>query len=117
MPEQERARLKEQYIKEFRERRHIRRTLEAARRRKAANQALSDMVDALEDPADPTDEFTSRLDAETAMNEARLEIALENQIPEDLRQSDPESPAPSQASTTDSTAKTIGPRLRTDPSE
>ena len=34
------------------------------------------------------DEFTERLDAETALNEARLEIALENQQP-------PESEEPS----------------------
>ncbi len=116
MPEQERARLKEQFIKEFRERKQIRRSLESAHQRQTVNQALADMVNTLEETVDPVDEYTARLDAETALNEARLEIALESQTPEDPNR-------PSKVSSVqdeppnDSTAKTIGPRLRTDASD
>lgn len=82
MPEKERARLKEQYKKELRRRKQFLQTVKTARNQQAADQALLNMVGALENAGDTVDEFTARLDAETALNEARLEIALENQLPD-----------------------------------
>ena len=111
MPEKERARLKEQYVKELRERKKIRRTLEAARRRQSTNRALNDMVDTLTSTSGTIDEFTTRLDAETALNEARLEIALEQEPPvEDTPVPDEDSPV----QVAEPTAKTIGPLLKSD---
>ena len=88
MPEKERERLKKQYIKELRKRKEFLQTVKAARNKRTADQALLNMVEALENTGGTVDEFTERLDAETALNEARLEIALENQQP-------PESEEPS----------------------
>lgn len=82
MPEKERERLKKQYIKELRRRKEILQTVKAARNKHAADRALLNMVETLENTGGTVDEFTERLDAETALNEARLEIALENQPPE-----------------------------------
>jgi hypothetical protein len=90
MPEKERARLKEQYIKELRRRKEVLQTVKAARNKQAADQALLNMVEALESTGGTVDEFTERLDAETALTEARLEIALENQ-PESALGNQPES--------------------------
>ena len=81
MPEKERERLKKQYIKELRRRKEILQTVRTGRNKRAADQALLSMVEALENTGGTVDEFTGRLDAETALNEARLEIALENQPP------------------------------------
>ncbi len=111
MPEEERARLKEQYIKEFRERKRIRRNLESAKKTKAINHALESMVDTLVSTENTTDEFTARLDAETALNEARFEIALENQSTQEGTSSsstdlDATTPPP------DPPTKTIGPNLK-----
>ena len=83
MPEKERERLKKQYIRELRRRKEFLQTVRSARKEQAADQALLNMVEALEDTGGTVDEFTARLDAETALNEARLEIALENQQPPD----------------------------------
>lgn len=82
MPEKERERLKKQYINELRRRKEVLQTVRATRNKQAADQALLNMVEALENTGSTVDEFTGHLDAETALNEARLEIALENQPPE-----------------------------------
>ena len=113
MPEKERARLREQYVKEFRERRKIRRTLESARRRQSTDRALGNMVEILNSTRGTTDECTMRLDAETALNEARLEIALEKQDAapeEDPGRSDKKPAVPAE----EPPVKTIGPQLRAD---
>lgn len=106
MPEKERERLKQQYIKELRRRKEVLQTVRAARNKRAADQALLNMVDALENTGGTVDEFTERLDAETALNEARLEIALENQEPPESEEPSivPESSKQSPATVT----KTIG---------
>jgi len=110
MPEKERARLKEQYSKELRERKQVLNSLDTLRKRQSVDQALESMVDTLENTTmESADHLTSKLDAETALNEARLEIALENQTQDPVETSkisDPRSSTP--------TAKTIGPRLRSD---
>ncbi len=108
MPEKERERLKKQYVKELRRRKEILQTVRTARNKQSADQALLNMVEALENTGSTVDEFTERLDAETAMNEARLEIALENQPPESeepstVPESSKQAPAP--------VTKTIGSAL------
>lgn len=115
MPEKERARLKEQYVKELRERKQIRRTLEAAKQQQTVNHALGRMIDTLESTQQDPDEFSARLDAETALNEARLDIALSQESPtqEAKPVSDQSSDEPSQVPV----SKTIGPKLQSDPSD
>ncbi|MCY4159161.1 MAG: hypothetical protein OXE92_08110 [Bacteroidetes bacterium] len=114
MPEKERARLKEKYIKEFRERKQIQHTLKAASKRQAVNRALGSMVDALEDAANPLDEFTARLNTETALNEARMDIALEQKAPTEKCAAPVEN---STQATASPPAKTIGRQLKSDASE
>lgn len=111
MPEEERARLKEQYIKELRERKQIRRTIESAKKTQSINNALGAMIDTLVSAGDTADEFTARLDAETALNEARLEVALNDELPPEKKSGDDSEAAPQ---TPDLPAKTIGPRLKAD---
>ena len=111
MPEEERARLKEQYIKELRERKQIRRTIESAKKTQAINNALGAMVDTLASAGDTADEFTARLDAETALNEARLEVALEDELSKEKTSAADLDAAPQ---TPDPPSKTIGPRLKAD---
>ncbi len=108
MPEKERARLREQYVKELRERKHFLKSVNASRKRQTIDRALESMVDSLENVTDEsTDHLTQKLNSETALSEARLEVALENQPPDEaLRTSGAESTAP--------TSKTIGPHLRSD---
>jgi len=115
MPEKERARLKEQYVKELRERKRAQRILDSSHNSYEVNKAMDNMAHMLDDVTDVSmDELTMRLDAETALNEARLEIALEHQTqgqhdPPPIEKSIPASSEPSSPP-----AKTIGPRLRTD---
>ncbi|MCY3628995.1 MAG: hypothetical protein OXI05_08555 [Bacteroidota bacterium] len=111
MPEEERARLKEQYIKELRERKQIRRTIESAKKTQAINNALGAMADTLASAGDTADEFTARLDAETALNEARLEVALEDELSKEKTSAADLDSAPQ---TSDPPSKTIGPRLKAD---
>ncbi|MCY4000856.1 MAG: hypothetical protein OXF84_08650 [Bacteroidetes bacterium] len=116
MPEKERARLKEQYVKELRERKRVQQTLGSVHARRSVNQALGNMADMLDDLTDGSiDEITTRMDAETALNEARLEIALEEQHHQEQHSSPPiekSTEPPSEPSRPPS--KTFGPRLRTD---
>ena len=111
MPEEERARLKEQYIKELRERKQIRRKIESAKKTQAINNALGAMVDTLVSAGDTADEFTARLDAETALNEARLEVALEDELSKENKPAADLDAAPQPP---DPPTKTIGPRLKAD---
>jgi len=114
MPEEERARLKKQYVEELRERKKMRQTFEAARKGQAIDRALGDMAETLANAGGTVDEFTARLNAETALNEARMEIALDHETPlEDPAATDKDStkqPAPSPA-------KTIGRQLRSSTSD
>ncbi len=111
MPEEKRARLKEQYIKELRERKKIRHTIESAKRTQAVNNALGAMVDTLASAGDTADEFTARLDAETALNEARLEVALEDELTTEKKSITDSDSAPQPSGPP---IKTIGPRLKAD---
>lgn len=111
MPEEERARLKEQYIKELRERKQIRRRIESAKKTQAINDALGAMVDTLASAGGTADEFTARLDAETALNEARLEVALEDELPPERKSATDLDAAPQPP---EPPAKTIGPVLKAD---
>ncbi len=112
MPEEERTRLKEKYLKELRERKQFRRRIASVRKTQAIHRALGEMVDTLADTTETGDAFTSKLDAETALNEARLEIALESETPEaKVPVPDPKSP-PQPPSPP---VKTIGPRLKANP--
>lgn len=95
MPEKERERLKKQYIKELRRRKEILQTVRTARNKQASDRALLNMVETLEHAGGTVDEFTDRLDAETALAEARLEIALENQPEMALENQPPKSEEPS----------------------
>ena len=114
MPEKERARLKEQYVKELRERKQIQRTLEAAQQQQTVNRALGRMIDTLQHLQDDPDEFSARLEAETALNEARLDIALNQESSTEPKTvSDPGSDEPLRTPST----KTIGPTLQSDPSD
>lgn len=112
MPEEERARLKEKYLKELRERKKIRRRIASARKTQAVHRALGEMVDTLAGTTETEDAFISKLDAETALNEARLEIVLESEIPEaETPVSDPKSsPQPP-----DPPEKTIGRLMKANP--
>lgn len=112
MSESDREHLKEQYIKEFRERKKFRQSVESAKKTQTINHALGNMVDILDSTGGTADEFTARLDAETALNEARLEIALESE-PHVKKPAAPNSN--SVAGTADPPAKTIGRRLKHDP--
>lgn len=111
MPEKERARLKEQYIKELRERKQAQDSINTLRKRQGINQALNNMVETLENTtSDSADDIMHNLEAETALNEARLDIALENQE----SHSTETSCNSLDINTPPAISKTIGPRLRSD---
>ncbi len=112
MPEEERAHLKEKYLKELRERKQIRRRIASVRKTQAIQRALGEMVDTLASTTETGDAFTSKLDAETALNEARLEIALESETPQ-AKTPVPDPKSPPQPSSPP--AKTIGPRMKANP--
>ena len=115
MPEKERARLKEQYVKELRERKRTQRTLESLLAHRSVNKALGNMADMLDDVTDGSmDEFTSRIDAETALNEARLEIALDHQMEDQPSSSPVDTSTPMDSESSSPPSKTIGPRLTSD---
>ena len=103
-------------MKELRERKRVQQTLGSVHARRSVNQALGNMADMLDDLTDGSiDEITTRMDAETALNEARLEIALEEQHHQEQHSSPPiekSTEPPSEPSKPPS--KTFGPRLGTD---
>ena len=90
MSEKERQRLKKQYIKEFRERKHIRQTLEATQKRRNIDAALSRMVYGTEGSKENFDQEAVKHESQDV-----------NDIPDNVQ----------------SPAKTIGPRLRSDTSD
>ena len=81
MTPEERERVKEAEKEHLRALKKLRQTAQQAQRRSSVNKALSDMAGALGQPDDPLDvhnEMLDKLDVETARQEARMEIALEN---------------------------------------
>ena len=120
MTPEERKRFKEEEKAHLRKVKRLKRLARSARSSAGAAQALQDMVGTLDNLGISPDEMVDRLDRESALNEARFEIALEN-VPATSTESSGRAPAPG-ARTTPSAesgvpapakkAKTIGPDLQ-----
>ena len=81
MTPEERERFKEAEKEHLRKLKKLKQAAHQTRRRASINKALSDMAGALGQEDDPTDahnEMLDKLELDTARQEARLEIALEN---------------------------------------
>ena len=81
MTPEERERFKEAEKEHLRALKKLKQAAHQTRRRASINKALSDMAGALGQEDDPTDahnEMLDKLELDTARQEARLEIALEN---------------------------------------
>ena len=89
MTPEERERFKEAEKEHLRQLKKLKEQARLAQRRASVNKALSDMAGALKQDDDPLDDHTEMMDRlalETAQQEARLEIALENAALEEAAQ-------------------------------
>ncbi|MFQ5570471.1 MAG: hypothetical protein ACE5G0_12390 [Rhodothermales bacterium] len=83
MTPEEYQRIKEAEKEHLRALKKLKQTAHLLQRRKSVNQALENMVSGSEDAFDTHQEMLDKLTIETARQEARLEIALENAALED----------------------------------
>ncbi len=74
-PEEKRRLLKEQYKKDFKERKEFLKNVEKYRQSKKLNDAIQDMTSGL--LGDDSDDWISKLNQDTAVTEAKIEMAID----------------------------------------
>ena len=108
MTPEERERFKEAEKEHLRALKKLKEAAHQTRRRASVNQALANMTGALgqeDDPLDVHNEMLDKLELDTARQEARIEIALENAALKEVVAQQAEPPRPSPAQLEEETAK------------
>lgn len=108
MTPEERERFKEAEKEHLRALKKLKEAAHQTRRRASVNQALANMAGALgqdDDPLDVHNEMRDKLELDTARQEARLEIALENAALKEAATEQAEAPKPSPAHLEEETMK------------
>ena len=94
MTPEERERFKEAEKEHLRKLKTLKAQAQQLQRRKSVNQALENMVGGAEESFDVHQEMVDKLALETARQEARLEIAMENAALEETDRSEPPTRSP-----------------------